>query len=79
MGDRVSGHGFQDTRVSGGTTGYACTGVAFPLSGAQFFVQSGPKGDNERRRVRAVAIVHRRRRSGLGLGSDVCQSATGRG
>ena len=44
MGDRVSGHGFQDTRVSGGTVGYSgirgCTGVAFPL--AQFFVQSGP-------------------------------------
>ena len=60
MGDRVSGHGFQDTRVSGGTVGYSgirgCTGVAFPL--AQFFVQSGPKVDHGGES--AVAIVHRR-------------------
>ena len=70
--------------MSGGTTGYGCTGVAFPLSGAQFFVQSGPKVENGGEG--AVAIVHRRvqllvghlDRSGLfGGGSTVAWGGSG--
>jgi hypothetical protein len=44
--------GFRDTgfgRDTGGTTGYGVLGSHFPYCPAQFFVQSGPKGDNERR------------------------------
>jgi hypothetical protein len=61
-----------------------CTGVAIPLSGAQFFVQSGPKVDHGGEG--AVAIVHRRvqllvghlDRSGLlGGGSTVAWGGSG--
>ena len=51
------------------------SGVAFPLSGAQFFVQSWPKVDNERRGCARAVAMHRAPASevtGLGLGSDVC-------
>jgi len=59
MGDRVSGHPFRDTGFgrNNGICVYT-TGVVFPLSGAQFFVQSGPKVENGGEG--AVAIVHRR-------------------
>jgi hypothetical protein len=53
MGDRVSGHGFQDARVSGGTTGYAgCRsywGRISVVRGAILRAERAYKGDNERR------------------------------
>ena len=47
MGDMVSGHGFR-ARYRRNNGIYACIllGSYFPYP--QFFVQSGPKGDNER-------------------------------
>ena len=84
MGDRVSGHGFRARyRRNNGICVYT-TGVVFPLSGAQFFVQSGPKVENGGEG--AVAIVHRRvqllvghlDRSGLfGGGSTVAWGGSG--
>ena len=45
--------GFRDTgfgRDTGGTTGYGCTGVAFPLLfGAILRAERAYKGDNERK------------------------------